>query len=198
MDKNKIVVGGIIVFIIIAVFIWWPGRVGIDDGSQNKDLLENSKDNGDLSFETLPDIKNQEYTIDERKIKLQNGEAKTALVGGSSALGETKVLDGPAYADIDGDNYKDAVVILRDEPGGSGLFYHVAAVVTDSGNTHATNSVFLGDRIRIKSISIGRDDITIVTLTRMPNEPFATMPTVEKVVTLKYEGGLLVEKTESL
>lgn len=139
------------------------------------------------------DIKNQTYIIDDREVELKDGQGESSVVEGSATMAKTTLLSGPAFADLNGDNIKDAVVILRDEPGGSGLFYHVAAVLSGIEKSHSTNTLFLGDRIRIQSISIDSGIITVTILERKPNEPFSVAPSLEQVHKFKVSGDSLVK-----
>jgi hypothetical protein len=66
----------------------------------------------------------------------------------------------PLLGDLDGDGSDDAVVVLTEQLGGSGIFVYLAAVVQgDEGLTNVA-TLLLGDRVGITSLAI--DDRTVV------------------------------------
>ncbi len=140
------------------------------------------------------DVRNTTYNIDGKQVTLVNGVAQQAIPNSSSTV-NTTILEGPAFADLNGDNINDAVVILRQETGGSGVFFYTAALLSkgDSSTGIATNAITLGDRIHIQSIDINQQGIiSISILDRKDNEPFTAVPTVEKTFQFKLLGNTLV------
>ena len=137
------------------------------------------------------DVKNANYLIESREILLEDGVASAPAAPGSASIIRTSVLEGPAFADIDGDNEKDAVVILRDEPGGTGIFYFVSTLLTNNGAQRSSNSLLLGDRIRIKEIAIESGLISIKILDRASGDAMAVAPSVEKTLTFRLNSKVL-------
>jgi hypothetical protein len=134
------------------------------------------------------DLGNVKYSVDGESVKLTGGQS--AMIDGKKIT----LLEGPAFADLNADNAKDAVVLLREDTGGSGIFYHAAAVLSVSlGGGEATNSIFLGDRIRIKQIAVAQGIITISTLERAEGEPMVAEPTTPRTRIFRLEGKELVE-----
>ena len=137
------------------------------------------------------DVRNATYTIGADTLAVVDGTV-SSNVSGSSATRKTTVLEGPAFADLTGDNVKDGVVLLRDENGGSGTFYYVAAVLADGSSQKTTNSMLLGDRIRIKEISIDNSIISVTILERAEGESMVTAPSVAKTLRYTVDGQKLV------
>lgn len=142
------------------------------------------------SGQTL-DVRNATYNIEGLSIVLNEG-VSSSNIPESSASRKTLILEGPAFADLNGDGTKDAIVILRDEGGGSGIFYYVSSVIASGGSQKATNSIMLGDRIRIKAISIDGGVASITILDREPTDAMTTVPSISKTLEFKLSGDSLV------
>lgn len=143
-----------------------------------------------------PDAANATYTIERQSITLTSGSAERPIAPGSATKIVTKLSDQKALGDVNGDSKPDVAVVLIHDPGGSGTFYYVAAVLSDAtskGNT--TNVELLGDRISVDKLSIAEGRIVVDYLTRRSGEPMATRPSV--TTTKKFlvkDGNLLEEK----
>ena len=92
--------------------------------------------------------------------------------------------DTMATGDLNGDGVADAAVVLVSNPGGSGTFYELAAVLNENGQPHHGASILLGDRVRILAMAIKDGQITVHMITQGPNDPMS-IPTLE--VTNRYE-----------
>ena len=142
---------------------------------------------------TLEALKNAEYDSEfpkDHKAKLTDGKYQEEYQPGAA----TKLIIGlhPAYAigDLNGDGVDDAAVILVANPGGSGTFYHLAAVVNENGTPEHVASQSLGDRIQVKSISIRSGEIVLDMVVHGPSDPLCC-PTVEVTRTYKLQGDKL-------
>jgi len=51
-------------------------------------------------------------------------------------------------SDFDGDGQREVAMVVRDDPGGSGTFYHLLVVDTDDNGKLRTTSAFIGDRVQ--------------------------------------------------
>jgi len=91
-----------------------------------------------------------------------------------------------AMGDLDGDGVTDAAVLLISNPGGSGTFYDLAAVVNDRGIPKHIDTAHLGDRVKVKSISIQSGTIRVEMLAHGPKDPMCC-PTVEVTRTYKLD-----------
>ncbi len=88
--------------------------------------------------------------------------------------------------DLDGDGVADAAVLLISNPGQSGTFYDLAAVINDRGIPRHIDTVHLGDRVKVKSISIQSGTIRVEMLAHGPKDPLCC-PTVEVTRTYKLD-----------
>ena len=135
---------------------------------------------------TMPMLKNAEYGSEfslDGKVRLVDGLYREKIVPGSAAelivsLGEA------ATGDLNGDGFEDAVVILISSPGGSGTFRHLAAVLNRSGTPEHVAAFFLGDRIKVKSLSIESGKIEAEMLIHDADDP---MPQPTLRLKQKYE-----------
>ena len=98
------------------------------------------------------------------------------------------LADKLAIADLNKDGAQDAAVVLISSGGGSGTFYHLAAVLNDKGAPRHVSSILLGDRIKLKNVTVKNGEITVEMTMHGPNDPLCC-PTqeVSKVYTLQAE-----------
>jgi hypothetical protein len=194
MKRKELWVGTIVVVVILVLAFFIDARIKqgiVPTASQNESgLAVDERVQADSG--TNLNIANETYSIGNTKITLKDGVASTQIEG-STGVRKTVLLEGPAFADVNGDGQKDAVLLIKDESGGSGTFYYVAAVLTKSTTELATNSILLGDRIRIKEISVDNGIIYVTILDKEPTEAMSTKPTIEKILKFKIVGEKLVQ-----
>jgi len=144
-------------------------------------------------------LPNAEYPMDwtsTGKAGLKNGRFEETAAPGS-AMKTVILLGGErAFGDLDGDGMEDAAVTLTVDPGGSGTFIYLAAVLNENGTARPVASVFLGDRISVESLSVRSGKIAVTTLTRRPGEPMAARPTVEVERMFALRDGELMEESK--
>jgi hypothetical protein len=143
-------------------------------------------------------LPNAEYPIDvasSGKAQLKNGDFEETAVPGSATKTRISLGEEQATGDLNGDDAQDASVTLVANPGGSGTFTYLAAVINRNGAADPIATVFLGDRIIVKSIAIESGKILVTLLTRKPDEPMAAKPTVEVKRVFKLQGESFVEET---
>lgn len=134
-------------------------------------------------------LKNSEYYLlfGDRTINLKDGEYKS----GNTPEDYISVrITNYAIGDLNKDGKDDAVVILLGQGMGSGGFYELTALIDDIGKINQTNSIVLGDRIVIRSISIKSDEIAIEMIAHNDNDPLCC-PTKKMVKHFKHTGGRL-------
>ena len=147
--------------------------------------------------EFLPDLRNAEYPIDiakKGKARLKDGyfeetAAPTTATKTKIWLGRERVI-----GDLNGDKLDDAVVTLIVDPGGSGVFTYLSAVISEDDTTKPTDSVLIGDRIIVNALGIKKHEIIIEYLTRQKDEPMTAKPTVSVKKSFVVQDGRLVEK----
>lgn len=101
------------------------------------------------------------YVIDARSITLHAGMHAEPAAPESAALNSTRVWEQPTLADLDRDGLDDAVVILVNEPGGSGTFYYVAAAYNDGSHFIGSTALLLGDRIDMRSVTVENGTVIV-------------------------------------
>jgi hypothetical protein len=127
------------------------------------------------------------------KAQLKDGVYEEYSVQGSTVKTRIILSRDQAVGDLNSDTVTDAAVILIAETGGSGTFTYLAAVINDNGSAQPVDSFFLGDRIKIQSLSIRSGEIIVKLLVRKPNEPMAVQPTVTEIKKLRLKENKLVE-----
>jgi basic membrane protein A len=94
-----------------------------------------------------------EYTADGTA-PLTDGAYEEAAAPGSATVTTVQLSDMLAFGDLDADGVDDAAVVLISDPGGSGRFYDLVAVLDRNGKAFPVASAFLGDRIEINTVTI--------------------------------------------
>ena len=120
---------------------------------------------------------NATYTIEGDTITLVNGTRSQPAASGSHTMHETRLIDGTQTCGEFG-GQPVVVVLLSDDPGGSGTYVYMA-VVPKSGRSFP--AVLLGDRIQPKSVAIENNLIVVTYLDRATNAPMGAIPSVKVV-----------------
>ncbi len=139
-----------------------------------------------------PDPLNATYRIDRDTATLANGRAEREAAPGSATKVVTTLGDQRVAGDVDGDGRPDAVVILVHQPGGSGTFYYVAALLNVPGGATATPAILLGDRIKVNAVRLDGRAIVVEVLGRAAGEPLTASPTVASSRRFVVDRGALV------
>ncbi len=147
-------------------------------------------DSGDKVFR--PDPKSATFRFDDSSVTLSNG--KGVEKDGNTVIQETNLLDERAYGDLNSDGEEDAVVLLSQSGGGSGVFIYVAGYVSGPVSYKGTSAIFLGDRISPQSVSVSGGVVTVKYLDRNPDQAFAEEPTVPTSKQFIYRDGEFVER----
>lgn len=142
---------------------------------------------------SLDALKNAEYAIEglaSGKAKLVNGTYQER-VPNSSAQASVSFSDLLSLGDLNGDGIADAAVILTASTGGSGTFCYLYAVLNDKGTPKPSAPELLGDRIKLKTLTIQGSEISANFLTQGPKDPMVN-PTLEVTRKYKLQDGKLV------
>ena len=99
-----------------------------------------------------------------------------------------------AAGDLDGQGGEDAAAITVEQPGGSGTFHFVHALVAGEGGLRDAGTVLLGDRIRVESVAIRGGVIMVALLDRAPGAAMSSEPDVAVIRRFALEDGTLVEQ----
>ncbi|MCA9357499.1 META domain-containing protein [Candidatus Nomurabacteria bacterium] len=130
---------------------------------------------------------NATYLVENEPFVLVNGLAEKDISFESETKNKLSIIGEPAYGDIDGDGDEDAVLVLINEPGGSGTFYYAAIAVNDEGKYKGTDTVLLGDRIVPGELSIADGKAIVNYIDHSSDEIFVTPPSVEKSLILQAD-----------
>jgi putative lipoprotein len=135
---------------------------------------------------TIKVLKNAEYQSEfaiNGSVRLSNGIYKGKIVPGSASELIVRLGDQIAFGDLNRDGAEDAVVVLITDPGGSGVFRHLGVVINEKGSPQHVASQRLGDRVRVKSLSVRSGEIIVQMMTHGPMDPMCC-PTLQ--VTQNY------------
>jgi heat shock protein HslJ len=122
--------------------------------------------------------------------QLADGEYRKPIVEGSATELVIRLMD-VALGDLDGDGVSDAAVVLVTDPGGSGTFFELAAVVNRDGSPEHVTSISLGDRAQIEALSVEAGQVVVEMITHGPDDPMCC-PTQQVVQTYTLQGDELI------
>jgi len=138
---------------------------------------------------TINELKKAEYRSKwstKGKIKLSDGIYQERVVPDSTAELVIKLSDRIAFGDLNGDGVEDAAVILVSNPGGSGTFYDLAAVINSRGKAKHVASAFLGDRVKVEGLRVRSGKIVVKMVTHRSSDPMCCPSlTVEQIYGLQ-------------
>jgi len=144
-----------------------------------------------LTFDAL---KNAEYMAgftNNKKIKLADGKYQEKAQAGAATETVVALYSKYALGDLNGDGVEDAAVVLVSSGGGSGSFYELAAVLNQGGAPKHVASESLGDRIKLKSLSIKAGAMAVEMVTHGPQDPLCC-PTLKTARSFKLHGDKLI------
>lgn len=124
-------------------------------------------------------------------ITLRNGVYSAPAAPGSAS--QTLITMGwpPVFGDLNGDRIADAVVILVVNPGGSGTFYYLHAMINQNGAADNVAFNFLGDRIVLHSVMVDGDGLITVAAKRQGPDDSMCCPTQDVIQTYAVQGDKL-------
>ena len=163
--------------------------------------LLSQADSGPLKAMTIHDLKNTEYKSEfsiNGIIRLSNGIYRGKIVPDSATELSVMLSDQIVFGDLNGDGADDAAVVLITDPGGSGTFRHLCVVLNEKGSLQHVASQLLGDRVRVKSLSVKSGEIVVQMMTHGPRDAMCC-PTFQ--VTRNYvlqEGKLVIAGVREL
>ena len=147
---------------------------------------------GGASPVSAPDPSNASITIERDTVTLVNGRAEREAAPGSATKITTTLADLRATGDVDGDGRPDTVVVLIHQPGGSGTFYYVAALLNVAGGVAATPAVLLGDRVKVTGLKLDSRAIVVDLLDRSSGQALSASPSVASVRRFVVDRGALI------
>jgi len=182
MDKRYIL-GGVVLLFLVGAGVFWAVLQTPTHVSPERILppLPNSPQNAT-------------YRIEDREIPLVNGLSRESIAPDSASLLETSIWGEPYVADINDDGLTDAVVLLTQTMGGSGVFYYVAVALADGSPEvyQGSNAILLGDRIAPQTIEV-RDGVVVVNFAQhAEDQPFSDPPSEAVSAYLTLTGAKLM------
>ena len=139
-----------------------------------------------------PDPSNATFKIERDTVALVNGRAEREAAPGSATKVVATLADPRVSGDVDGDGRPDTVVVLIYQPGGSGTFFYVAALLNVSGGVTTTPAVLLGDRIKVTGVKLDGRTIVVDVLDRSAGQPLSESPSVASTKRFVVDRGVLV------
>ena len=133
---------------------------------------------GVTSSVSPPDPSNATFKIERDTVALVNGRAEREAAPGSATKVTTTLADPRVSGDADGDGRPDTVVVLIYQPGGSGTFFYVAALLNATGGVTTTPAVLLGDRIKVTGVKLDGRTIVVEVLDRTAGQPLSESPSI--------------------
>lgn len=150
----------------------------------NQSVTEVPKQEGDT---TAASPKEATYIINGESFTLVDGFAEKETAPGSVTTNKVSVFGEPAFGDIDGDGDEDAVLILVNEPGGSGTFYYAVIAINIDGQYQGTDGILLGDRIAPQNYRVYNRRAEVNYVVRQAGEDFSVQPSVGKTLHLQFD-----------
>lgn len=150
---------------------------------------------GQLSAEQLL---NATYTgIYDEPVTLTDGLYQGAPLVEGGAARPTVVMapGGTADGDLNGDGVWDAAVLLAENSGGSGVFTYVAAQLNQGGQPAPAGAVLLGDRVQVKAMVIGSQQVYVDYVTQGPDEPMCCGTLLVTSILELQDGALALVET---
>jgi heat shock protein HslJ len=184
LSKRYLIIGALL--LVALTLATACGRAAMAEATETGDT------SGSLSPLTEEALKNAVYHsewAEDGTAQLADGEYRMPIVEGSATELIIRLMD-VAFGDLGGDGISDAAVVLVTDPGGSGKFFGLAAVVNRDGNPEHVTSVSLGDRVQIESLSIVAGQVVVEMITHGPDDPMCC-PTQQVVQTYALQGDQL-------
>ena len=132
--------------------------------------------------------------LDNAEVTLRDGvyEGPPAAPDAASRVTVT-LTDRRAFGWMNGGDV--AAVVLATSLGGSGTFSELALLCREGERWLNVDTVDLGDRVRVRSMAVEDDGITVDMLTHGPGDPMCC-PTLEQSRRYRLRDGRLVEEGE--
>ena len=126
---------------------------------------------------TLEQLHNGQYYLpllgdEETPIRFHEGQGSIKYGAGATEQVQAGLVgDLVAFGDLDGDQVADAAVVVFIDPGGSGTFIYLLAMHDREGAPFQAGREFLGDRVRVESLTIRGGRIFVTMVAHGPRRP---------------------------
>jgi len=129
----------------------------------------------------------QSKVVTPGPVTLTNGEYHAPAAPGSASEVAVRLTDKVAFGGPGGDT---AAIVVQSSLGGSGTFYELALLSRRAEGWVNTDTVLLGDRVKVRAVAIEGNVVTADLLTHAPGEPLCC-PTAETRRRFEIRGGRL-------
>ncbi len=173
--KKKLYIAGAIIILIIGI--------GLSFFSQQATIhiFPGTFSNGEF------DGKNATISIEEEPITLVNGVSVVEAAPGSASKITTTYFGNEAKGDLNGDGRADTAFLVKQETGGTGVYYYAIVALNTKKGYVLTNAFLIGDRIAPQSTEINESakELHVNYAERKRGEPMTAQPSVGAVLLLK-------------
>lgn len=130
---------------------------------------------------TMDLLRNAEYAlpVSQKTVKLLEGRYQA---GSGTDYVDVVMITPVGFGDLDGDGTADAAVVLGENTGGSGTFESLVVVLNRDGSPLQADTVQIGDRVRVNSITIEDQKITLDEFVRGPQDGMCCPSQPETVI----------------
>ncbi len=182
MRKRNII---IIVILALIVVAWMAFRDKKTDVVTPATVHPNTVPTSDYTNATY-EIEGMHITLKKGYSQMEDPETQTAV--------ETKYFGNHVEGDFNGDGFADVVILLTQNPGGSGTFYYAAlALGRADGSYSGANAVYLGDRIAPQTTEYRNGQIIVNYAERKQDDAMTAEPSVAVSRYFKVVNGKLAE-----
>ena len=129
-------------------------------------------------------------------ITLTDGVYQEPALPGTATVTLVLLTESVKFGDLNGDGVDDAVAVIETDPGGSGVFFELVAVVATDEGPQQVASVSLGDRTEIRSLEVEDGIVSLDLITHGPEDPMCC-PTQREQRRYRLVGGSLRTVTEA-
>jgi len=145
--------------------------------------------------EAMSEYRNLTYQgIYDYPVTLHDGvyEGEPFVPGGASRPRVQLVEDIHARGDLDGDGLDEAVVLLAESSGGTGVMTFMALMTWHDGAPENRDTVLLGDRVQIRSLGLDQGEL-VLELIKAGAQDAACCPTRKTRTIYRLQQGQLVQ-----
>lgn len=127
-------------------------------------------------------------------ITLLDGVYQEPAAPGTATVTLVLLTEHVAFGDLDGDGIGDAAAVLETDPGGSGVFFELVAVLATDDGPRQVAAASLGDRTDVESLNLDAGVISLDLITHGPEDPMCC-PTARERRSYRLVGGSLLPLT---
>ncbi|MDM8531299.1 META domain-containing protein [Anaerolineales bacterium HSG25] len=148
-----------------------------------------------LSPESLKNATYQSEWTQAGTATLVNGEHNEEAAPSSASTNTVTLTDNIAYGELNGQ--PSAVAVLYSSGGGSGTFGSLAVMVDQDGVATNITNANLGDRVKINSLTVADNQVTIDMVQAGPDDPMCC-PSQQVIKTFALQDGVLTETSSTV